>query len=56
MQDDFIGAETACFPNYQHTLTLASVTGAKKLIVCISLPSTRESNDGLNEGQPIDAV
>ena len=38
MRDDFIGSEIACFPNYQHTLTLASVPSATKLIVCIRLP------------------
>jgi len=37
-RQDFVGADTACFDNYQHTLTLAASPTSTKLIVCIKLP------------------
>ena len=37
-RDDFVGSEIACFPTYQHTLALASVPSATKLIACTRHP------------------
>jgi hypothetical protein len=38
---DFVGADNACFDNYQQTLTLGAVPTSSKLVVCIRLPPTR---------------
>lgn len=42
--DDFSAAQTACFANYQHTLTLASVPSANKMAVCIHLPTVQTAS------------
>jgi hypothetical protein len=39
-RSDFIGADNACFDNYQHTITLAAAPTSVSLVVCIKLPRT----------------